>query len=140
MARKKQKRMWVYSPAKAPKPKVPESEKQLITQKCNELIETELKPKHIKPPPTDNEWNYLVDIFGKWYRNYFYFCSTYNCPSPNAIVPSFEDKFARLEYVGKDSFNIAYMRHTGKWWEIFQGLTLEQCLEEMKNNVILHPH
>ena len=137
---RKNKKMWVYSPAKQPKPKVPESEKQLISEKCNELIETELKPKHIKPPPTDNDWNYLVDIFGKWYRNYFYFCSTYNCPSPNAISPSFEDKFARLEYVGKDSFNIAYMRHTGKWWEIFQGLTLEQCLEEMKNNVILHPH
>ena len=137
---KKSKKTWVYSPAKPPKPKVPETEKQLISQKCNELIETELKPKYIKLPPTDNDWNYLVDIFGKWYRNYFYFCSTYNCPSPNAISPSFEDKFARLEYVGKDSFNIAYMRHTGKWWEIFQGLTLEQCLEEMKNNIILHPH
>lgn len=137
---KKSKKMWAYSPAKPPKPKVPETEKQLISQKCHELIETELKPKYIKSPPTDNDWNYLVDIFGKWYHNYFYFCSTYNCPSPNAISPSFEDKFARLEYVGKDSFNIAYMRHTGKWWEIFQGLTLEQCLEEMKNNIILHPH
>lgn len=137
---RKNKKMWVYSPPKQPKPKVPETEKQLISDKCNELIETELKPKHIKPPPTDNEWNYLVDIFGKWYRNYFYFYSTCNCPSPRAIKPSFEDKFARLEYTGKDSFNIAYMRHTGKWWEIFQGLTLEQCLEEMKNNVILHPH
>ncbi len=139
MARKN-KKMWVYSPPKPPKPKVPESEKQLISEKCNELIETELKPKHIKPASTDNDWNYLVDIFGKWYGNYFYFCSTYNCPSPRAISPSFETKFARLEYVGKDSFNIAYMRHTGKWWEIFQGLTLGQCLEEMKTNVILHPH
>ncbi len=139
MARKN-KKMWVYSPAKPPKPKVPETEKQLISEKCNQLIESELKPKYIKPPPTDNDWNYLVDIFGKWYRNYFYFCSTYNCPSPNAISPSFEDKFARLEYMGKDSFNIAYMRHTGKWWEIFQGLTLEQSLAEMKTNIILHPH
>ena len=74
-----------------------------------------------------------------WYDS-FYFCSTYNCPSPRAILPSFESKFARLEYVGKDSFNIAYMRHTEKWWEIDQGITLEQCLAEMRTNSILQPY
>lgn len=136
----KNRKMWVYNPPKPPKPKVPETEKQAILQKCNQLIESEFKPKYITPPPTDNDWNYLVDIFGRWYRNYFYFCSTYNCPSPHAISPTFESKFARLEYVKKDSFNLAYMRHTGKWWEIFQGLTLEECLAEMKTNIILHPH
>lgn len=139
MAKKNQK-MWVLVPPKPPQPKVPEEEKQLVWQKCNDLIESEFKPKYIEPPPTDNDWNYLVDIFGKWHRHYFYFCSTYNCPSPRAISPSFESKFARLEYVGKDSFNIAYMRHTQKWWEIERGLTLEQCLAEMRTNLVLQPH
>jgi hypothetical protein len=58
MARKN-KKMWVYSPAKPSKPKVPETEKQLVSQKFNQLIESELKPKYIKPPPTDYIINYL---------------------------------------------------------------------------------
>ncbi|MGE5655193.1 MAG: hypothetical protein ACM37W_01005 [Actinomycetota bacterium] len=136
---KKAKKLWLPSSPKQPKPKVPESQKQLVEEKCSELIETEFKPKYIEPPPTDHDFNYRVDIFGKWYRNYFYFCSTYNCPSPRAISPSFEYRFARLEYVGQDSFNVAYMRHTGQWWEILRGLSLEECLSEMRNNPLLQP-
>lgn len=138
MAKKAGKR-WIRSPLKQPKPKVPESEKQLVEEKCNELIETEFKPKYIESPPTNSNLNYRVDIFCKWYRNYFYLCSTYNCPSPMAISPSFESRSARLEYVGPDCFNIAYMRHTGQWWEIKRGLSLEDCLLELRNNPLLHP-
>ena len=130
---------WVYSPGKAPKPKVPESEKELVQLKCNELIETEFKPKYIEPPPTDHDFNYRVEIFGKWYRNYFYFCSIFNCPSPRAISPSFESRFARLEYIGPNCFNVAYMRHTGQWNEILEELTLEECLSELRNNPLLQP-
>lgn len=136
---KKAKKGWILTAAKPPKPKVPESEKQLVEKKCNEIIETEFKSKYIESPPTDNDFNYRVDIFSKWYRNYFYFCSTFNCPSPMAISPSFEHRFARLEYVEPDCFNVAYMRHTGQWWEIFQNLTLEECLQEIRTNPLLQP-
>ena len=43
-----------------------------------------LKPKFIKPPPKDPKWNYIIDIFTKWHSSFFYFCSTYACPGPNA--------------------------------------------------------
>jgi hypothetical protein len=46
----------------------------------------------------------------------------------------FEAKFARLEYVGDGEFNVAYMQHTEKWWEIFQSFTLDQCLEAIKTS------
>jgi hypothetical protein len=136
---KKAKKLWLASSPKQSKPTVPDTDKQLIEQKCNELIETEFKPKYIESPPTDHDLNYRTDIFGKWYRNYFYFCSTYNCPSPRAISPSFESRSARLEYVGPDCFNVAYMRHTGQWWEILHGVSLEKCLSEIRNNPLLHP-
>ncbi|NEO34313.1 MAG: hypothetical protein F6K36_28705 [Symploca sp. SIO3C6] len=125
---------WLPTTRKKTKPKVPEREKQLVQDKFNEMIEKELKPKYIEPPPTDNDFNYRVDIFSKWYRNYFYLCSLFNCPSPRAIAPSFESRFARLEYVKPDAFNLAYMRHTGQWWEICQDLTLEECLQELRTN------
>jgi hypothetical protein len=136
---KKAKKLWLSSSPKQSKPTVPDTEKQSIEQKCNELIQTEFKPKYTDSPPTDHDLNYRTDIFGKWYRNYFYFCSTYNCPSPRAIFPSFESRSARLEYVGPDCFNVAYMRHTGQWWEILHGLSLEECLSEIRNNPLLHP-
>jgi len=30
-----------------------------------------LKPPHVKPPSGDERFNYIVDIYSEWYRNYF---------------------------------------------------------------------
>ena len=117
------------APPRRTKPQVPDSIKGILKEKADEIIENVLKPGHIKPPPTDNDFNYLVDIYSKWYRNYFYFCAKYNCPSPNAISPSFETKFARMEYVGNERFNLSYMRHTEQWREIYQELAMLECLK-----------
>ena len=94
---KKTKKQWVYAPGK---PTVPDEIKAEVQKKADSLSETFLKPNFIKPPPADTQWNYIVDIYTKWYRNYLYFCSKYHCPDPTAITDYFEAKFARLEYVG----------------------------------------
>ena len=125
----KQKKRWVYSPPKQPKSKVPDSLKVDVKTKADKLVESVLKPNHIKPPPEDAHFNYPVDIYTKWYQCYFYFCCTYHCPGPNAMSPSFESKFARMEYIGNSLFNLSYMRHTGKWWEIYTELSLDECFE-----------
>ncbi|MGJ3253521.1 MAG: hypothetical protein ACFE0J_20665 [Elainellaceae cyanobacterium] len=131
----------IYSPKKTrtSNPNVPDALKDEVQQKFDALIETEFKPKYIKPPPEEPRFNYLVDIFTKWYRSYFYICGTYHCPGPNAIAPSFETKYARFEYIGGDRFNVAYMRHTGQWWQIAEELSLDDCLEMTRSNPILHP-
>ena len=121
------------------KPKVPESIKLMLTDKANELIENIIKPNHISPPPTDNNFNYLVDIYSTWYRNYFYFCSKYNCPGPNAIATSFDIKWARMEYVGNDKFNVSYMRHTEKWAEVFQDISMTDCLKAITEEPYFAP-
>jgi hypothetical protein len=130
------KKQWVYAPAK---PTVPAEIKAEVQKKADSLVETFLKPNFIKPPPADKQWDYIVDIYAKWYRGYFYFCSKYHCPGPTAMTDYFEAKFARLEYVGDGKFNVAYMRHTEKWWEIFQGFTLDQCLEAIQHIPNLQP-
>jgi hypothetical protein len=139
MAKKKPRRMWIYSPKKPTPPKVPEDIKAKVETKANELVETYLKPNFIKPPPKDKRWNYIIDIFTKWHRSFFYFCSTYACPGPNALSPTFEAGFARMEYVGDGKFNLAYMRHTEKWWEVYQGLAVDQCIETIRDEGIFHP-
>jgi hypothetical protein len=131
---------WVYSP---PKPKVPDAVKVELKTKVAELIETVLKPEHIKRPPKNAKLNYIVDLYTKWHRNCFYFSAKYACPGPNALSPFFEIGFARMEYsggIGRQSrFNMSYMRHTGRWWEIRHGLSLDQCLAEIKSGGLFSP-
>lgn len=133
MAKRKPK-TWVYSPPKTPKVGVPDDLKAEVQRKANELIETVLKPRHVKRSPKNARFNYLIDLSTKWHGSYFYFTSTYACPSPNALSPTFEAKFARLEYAGDNRFNLAFMRHTGKWVELFTGLTLDECLKSVQDD------
>src|SRR5574341_400434 len=136
---KRRQKVWVYSPPKPPKPKVPENVKIEVETKAKELVESFLKPNHIKPPPKDESFSYIVDIYAKWYRSYFYFCSKYCCPAPNCITPFFEDRFARMEYAGNSRFNLSYMRHTGQWWEIYKDLSIDECLAYIKEGIHFRP-
>lgn len=133
------KRSWRAKPPKKSKPNVPDSTQSILKEKAGRLIDDVMKPEHMKPAPTNNDFNYIVDIHSKWYRNYFYFCTTYNCPSANAISPSFETKFARMEYVAANRFNLAYMRHTGQWLEVFQDMSMDECLKMIEENPIFMP-
>ena len=40
---------------------------------------------------------------------------------------------------GDRRFNLAYMRHTGKWWEVHQGLTLDKCLKTIREDPTFQP-
>lgn len=129
MAKKKPGRGWTWAPGPQDKVKVPDALKKEVQTKANELVERVLRPQYIKPPPENAEWNYPIDIWTKWQGSFFYFGSTWACPAPNRIAPTFEERFARMEYVGNQQFNLAYFRHTGKWFVIQSGLTLDDCLE-----------
>ena len=65
-----------------------------------------------------------------------------NSPSinhENCISEFFEMKFTRLEYVGNNRFNVSYMRHTEHWFEILEGLSLEESFQAIKGMELLHP-
>ena len=53
---------WVYSP---PKPKVPDAVKVGVQIKAIELVDAVLKPEHVKSPPKNAKWNYIVDLYTK---------------------------------------------------------------------------
>jgi hypothetical protein len=135
---KRQKR-WISSPSRPTKPRVTDNVKADVERKAAELVEKFLKPQHIKPPPEDMRFNYIVDIYTRWYRNYFYLCAKYHSPGPNAISPFFEVKFARLEYVGGDRFNLSFIRHTGQWVEIYTDCSLEECLSTIRDDALFQP-
>ena len=130
----KKQRGWFRSSKRTSKPKVPASTKEMVKTRADELIETVLKPKYVTPPPEGMIYNYVVDVYTKWYRNYFYFCAKYACPHPNAISSHFETKFARMEYVAHDCYHMSYLRHNDKWAEIFYSLSLDECFKNVQEN------
>jgi hypothetical protein len=139
MAKKKSKRMWVWEPRKPTPLPVPNDLKTDVEEKANELIRDFLEPTYVKPPPKDKRWNYLTGISTKWHRSFFYFVGHYASPGPDALSPTFDSPFARMEFVGAGRFNLAYMRHTGKWWEVYQGLTVDDCLKAIREQGTFQP-
>ena len=135
MAKSKKQYIWV----KAKPSKVPDSLKHVVTERATALVEEHIRPGHVKPPPKNSEFNYIEDIFTKWHGRYFYFMAKYACPGPSCISPFFEIGFARLEFVGDNRFDLAYFRHTGKWWPIFSAMTVDEALDLVRSGELFQP-
>ena len=134
----KPRKLWMIRPAKKPH-SIPDSLKAELEAKARELIETVLKPKHVQPPPTGHQLNYITDITTKWLGSKCYFISTYGCPGPNAISPTFESKFARMEYLGNGKFALYFMRHTGEWVGLYDALSMDQCMKAIQDDAWFVP-
>jgi len=55
-------------------------------------------------------------------------------PGSNAISPTFETNFARMEFVGNGKFGLSFMRHTGKWVVLYDRLSLGECLDAIRDD------
>lgn len=75
-----------------------------------------------------------MDIGTKWNRNYFYFVSIYACPGPNALAPTFESNFARMEYRSDSKFALSFFRHTGAWSVAYDALTMNASLKAIHDD------
>lgn len=129
----RKKKTWVYSSPRKPKPKVPDEIRQALQEKGDVIVEKIFKSEYLKPVPEQLTINHLIGFYTKWYQNYFYFCSKYKCP-PEAYSSSFESKFARIEYIGNNKFELSYMRHTGQWGQLGTG-TMDDCLKSISTMV-----
>lgn len=134
----KRKKTWVYVPPRPEKPRIPETLKHQVQAEADRLVEEIFKPQAIHEPPEEPRFNYITDVYTRWFRSYLYFCATYACPGPNALSPTFEALYTRLEYAGDGRFNLAYMRHTGKWCEVYTGLSLADAIDTIRNEGLFH--
>jgi hypothetical protein len=104
---------------KPPKPSAAfsEADKARVTSACQRLIEDFLKPRFL-PSVQPTQFNYPVDILGGWhgtkYRN---------------LGEEFDAPFARLDWISPNRFDIQWHRHTGEWFRLHRGLTLEKAIE-----------
>lgn len=131
------KRYWMPSSTRSPIIKPSEADKEHINNYFLPLIEA-FKKQYIPKKPNKG-FNYLVDIYSKWYQNYFYLCEKYRSEHPERIQDEFEMKFVRLKYTGKDQFEFSYFRHTGQWHLVSVGLTLDDCKNMILSNPVFQP-
>ena len=125
---------WDIRPAKKSASSIPAALKKEVESKASDLIADVLKPKHIRPPEEDAQFNYISDVGAKWYRQFFYFVSTYTCPHTDALEPTFEEKFARMEYIGDDKFALYFMRYTGEWVGAFDALSVDESMKAIQDD------
>ena len=117
----------------------PEHEKQAIGQACEAFIEDVLRPRFL-PEIRPTQFNYPVDIFGKWHGGRYRFIQRFRSDRPeNSLDPEFDSPFARIEYAGRDRFHLAYFRHTGRWWTLYRGVSLAEALSILETDGIFHP-
>ena len=121
-----------YRLSKPRVPRVPEALKSEISSKAQQLVEQHLKPTHVEQPENP-KCNYIADIYTRWHREDLYFCATYVAPFPDAVSPTFEVRFARIGYLGDGKFNLAYKGQTGRWCKMYPSLSIEKCLEAVRD-------
>ena len=123
------------------KPAVPELLKQTLTQKAEQRIEEKFRPglSNQAEAAQKHGFNYVVEIYTTWRGRYFYFCARYCSPRQEEEDVFFEVRTTRMEYIGDRRFNLAYMRHTGKWQEVFHGLSLEEGLATIESEELFWP-
>lgn len=116
-----------------------DAERRAITAACERFIEDVLKPEFL-PEIRPTKFNYCIDIFGKWHGTKYRFLQRFRNDRPDTYTESeFISPFARLEYVGRDRFDLSYFRHTGQWWTVDRGVTLDQALALLETKGIYNP-
>jgi hypothetical protein len=132
---KKRPKQWVWSPlARTSHPALSPALKARVDAKARQFVEEVLKPRHIEAPPEGTDFNYVTDVILKWHGSSLFFIKVFACPGPNALSPSFESRFARMRHAGNGRFDLAFMRYTGQWIEIHQGMTIEECLDAIRDD------
>ena len=115
-----------------------EAEKRMIIAACERFIYDILKPRFL-PELRLTEWNYVVDIHGAWAAARHRFMQRYRSGVKHNRGEEFDAPSAGIYRVGKDRFDIYWMRHTGKWWRLPVGVSLVDAFRILETDGILHP-
>jgi hypothetical protein len=114
------------------------AEKARVTAACERLIADFMKPRFL-PEIRPTQFNYPVDIFGKWRGAQFRFIQRYRSGFPDNLGEEFDAPFARLDWISRDRFELQWHRHTGQWWRLYSGLTLDEAIQTIKADGHLQP-
>ena len=93
-----------------------------------------LEQRALDPGP----FNHPVAVYSEWRGRAFYLCVRYRARSRKP-----EDDFVvrrtRMTLTGFGRFDLAYFRHTRRWFTVYRGLTATACFREIEGNEIFWP-
>ena len=117
-------------------------EKAAIGAACDRFIGDTLKPRFL-PEVHPTEFNYPIDIFGKWRGSKYSFTTRYRSGFPDNLGEEFDLAFTRLDHVEEHlaeiRFDVMWRRHNGQWWRLYSSVGLEEALQLMKTESLLQP-
>jgi hypothetical protein len=119
------------------------NEKATIGAKCDRFIAEILKPRFL-PEVRPTEFNYPIDIVGKWRGSKYSFITRYRSGFPGNLGEEFDAPFTRLDHAYEHTadvhFDIMWRRHTGQWWRLYSAVKLDEALRLIKTDLNLQPH
>lgn len=106
-------------------------EKAAIAARCERLIAETLKPRFI-PEIRPTEFNYPVDMSGRWRGSKYSFIVRFRSGWPDNTGEEFDEAYVRLDHVEERldelRFDVMWHRHTGQWWRRHAAATLDEAL------------
>jgi len=130
MAKRVTKRVWVKV--------LTADEKGVIAARGERLISDKLKPRYL-PEVRPTEFNYPVDMFGRWRGSKYSFIVRFRSGWPDNLGEEFDAGYARLDHVEESiqelRFDVMWHRHTGQWWRLHAALTLDEALAEVERMI-----
>jgi hypothetical protein len=83
-------------------------------------------------------FNYPIAVFSEWRGKAFYLNVRYRArsrkPEDDFIV-----RHTRMTLTGFGRFDLAYFRHTDKWFTVYRGLTAADSFREIEGNEVFWP-
>jgi hypothetical protein len=117
-------------------------EKADVAAACERFIAGTLKPRFL-PEVRPTEFNYPVDIFGRWRGSKYSFITRYRSGFPDNLGEEFDVPFTRLDHayerLAEVRFDVMWRRHTGQWWLIYSAVSLDEALRSIETDVFLQP-
>lgn len=117
-------------------------EKAAIAGTCERFIEEVLRPRFLPEIPR-TQFNYPVDLFGKWRGSKYSFIQRYRSGFPDNLGEEFDSAFTRLDHVEECTdevrFDVMWHRHTGQWWRLHSAVTIGEVLRLIETEPLLQP-
>jgi hypothetical protein len=118
-------------------------EKAAIAARCERFIVEVLKPRFL-PEVRPTQFNYPIDIVGKWRGSKYSFITRYRSGFPDSRGEEFDAPFTRLDHayahLADIRFDVMWRRHTGQWWRIYSAVSLDKALRLIETDLNLQPH
>jgi hypothetical protein len=118
--------------------KVPDQLREQVDDWAEEWIKRKftrgLELRAADPGP----FNYPIEVFSEWRGKAFYVCARYRMPSGQP-VNDFIVRSARMTMTDFGRFDLAFFRHTERWFTVERGLTAAQCFKEIEGNEVFWP-